>query len=217
MAGAVLGTPEYIAPEQARGIHIDGRADIYSLGCIAFEMLTLHQLFGGGTRTQVLANQIRVQPPSLRAYAPELPPALETAVMRALAKDPEERPPTALAFAESLVGALGEPLADPAAFSRPKQRAAGRRRRSSSGLVLRAPAPQRRAFAKLIAGGALVAALFIGAIVSGQHRGESTAAAPVVASSPLAAPTRPATVTVLIESVPSGRDGARRGRHADRQ
>ncbi len=66
VAGAVLGTPEYIAPEQARGIHIDGRADIYSLGCIAFEMLTLHQLFGGGTRTQVLTNQIRLQPPPLR-------------------------------------------------------------------------------------------------------------------------------------------------------
>jgi serine/threonine protein kinase len=202
VAGAVLGTPEYIAPEQARGLHIDGRADIYSLGCIAFEMLTLHQLFGGGTRTQVLANQIRLQPPSLRTYVPDLPAALETAVMRALAKDPEARPPTALAFAESLVGALGEPLADPAAFQSAEERAAGRRRRSSSGLVLRAPAPQRRAFVKLIAGGALVAALFIGAIVSGQHRGETPA--PVVASNPIAAPSRPATVTVLIESVPSG-------------
>ncbi len=204
VAGTVLGTPEYISPEQARGIHIDGRADIYSLGCIAFEMLTLHQLFGGGTRTQVLTNQIRLQPPSLRTYVPELPLALETAVMRALAKDPEERPPTALAFAESLVGALGEPLADPAAFQSAEQRAAGRRRRSSTGLVLRAPAPQRRAFAKLIAGGALVAALFIGAIVSGQHRGETTAAAPVVATNALALPARPATVAVLIESVPSG-------------
>jgi len=206
VAGAVLGTPEYIAPEQARGIHVDGRADIYSLGCIAFEMLTLHQLFGGGTRTQVLTNQIRLQPPPLRHYAPELPPSLESAVMRALAKDPEERPPTALAFAESLVGALGEPLADPAAFQSAEERAAGRRRRTSSGLVLRAPAPQRNAFVKLIAGGALVAALFIGAVISSQrHAATAPPPGPVVAASPAAAsPARPSTVAVLIESIPSG-------------
>jgi serine/threonine-protein kinase len=205
VAGAVLGTPEYIAPEQARGIHVDGRADIYSLGCIAFEMLTLHQLFGGGTRTQVLTNQIRLQPPPLRHYAPELPPSLESAVMRALAKDPEDRPPTALAFAQSLVGALGEPLADPAAFQSAEERAAGRRRRTSSGLVLRAPAPQRRAFVKLMAGGALVAALFIGAVISSQRHGAiAPAPAPAVAASGVASPARPTTVAVLIESVPSG-------------
>jgi serine/threonine-protein kinase len=205
VAGAVLGTPEYIAPEQARGIHVDGRADIYALGCIAFEMLTLHQLFGGGTRTQVLTNQIRLQPPPLRHYAPELPPALEAAVMRALAKDPEERPPTALAFAQSLVGALGEPLADPAAFQSAEERAAGRRRRTSSGLVLRAPAPQRRAFVKLMAGGGLVAALFIGAVVSGQRRSETPSSAPpAAAASATPPPARPATVAVLIESIPSG-------------
>ena len=204
VAGAVLGTPEYIAPEQARGIHIDGRADIYSLGCIAFEMLTLHQVFGGGTRMQVLANQIRLQPPALREYAPELSPALEAVVMRALEKDPEARPATALAFAQSLVGALGEPLADPAAFLSAEERAAaGRRRRTSSGLVLRAPvAPQRRAFTKLIAGGALVAALFIGAVVSGQRR--ETAAAPPTAGAVGATSARPASVAVLLESIPSG-------------
>jgi len=204
VAGAVLGTPEYIAPEQARGINVDGRADIYSLGCIAFEMLTLHQLFGGGTRTQVLTNQIRLQPPPLRHYAPELPPALESAVMRALSKDPEERPATALAFAESLVGALGEPLADPAAFQSAGERAAGRRRRTSSGLVLRAPAPQQRAFVKLMAGGALVAALFIGAVISSQRHSQPPQPAPTVAVSPATSPARPATVAVLIESVPSG-------------
>jgi eukaryotic-like serine/threonine-protein kinase len=205
VAGAVLGTPEYIAPEQARGIQVDGRADIYSLGCIAFEMLTLHQLFGGGTRTQVLTNQICLQPPPLRHYAPELPPSLESAVMRALAKDPEERPPTALAFAQSLVGALGEPLADPAAFQSAEERAAGRRRRTSSGLVLRAPAPQRRAFVKLMAGGALVAALFIGAVISSQRHGApAPTPAPAAAASGVASPARPSTVAVLIESIPSG-------------
>ena len=125
--------------------------------------------------------------------------------MRALAKDPEARPPTALAFAESLVGALGEPLADPAAFQSAEERAAGRRRRTSSGLMLRAPAPQRRAFVKLIAGGALVAALFIGAVVSGQRRARATRPAPAVAASAARAP-RPARppCTVLIESIPSG-------------
>ncbi len=173
VAGAVLGTPEYIAPEQARGVsNVDGRADIYSLGCIAYEMLTLHQVFGGGTRTQVLANQIKL-------------PAAAAATIRARAVtragvggDARAREGSGGAPADG-AGIRREPGGrDRAAarragqrFSRRSERAAGRRRRTSAGLVLRAPiATQRRAFAKLVAGGGVVAALFVGAVVSGQRR-----------------------------------------------
>ena len=207
VAGAVLGTPEYIAPEQARGVsNVDGRADIYSLGCIAYEMLTLHQVFGGGTRTQVLANQIKLQPPPLRHFAPELSPALESAVMRALAKDPAARPQSALAFAESLVAAIGQPLGEPVAFQSAQERAAGRRRRTSASLVLRAPiATQRRAFAKLVTGGGVVAALFVGAVVSGQRRTDAPMAEVAASSNAVPAPApRAEGVAILLESFPSG-------------
>src|SRR5262249_24058686 len=100
--GAVLGTPEYMSPEQARREPVDGRSDLYSLGCIAYEMLTRRQIFGGGTQSEVLVRQLAQEPPSLRSFVPELPPALDAAVLRALAKDPAKRPQTAMELAESV-------------------------------------------------------------------------------------------------------------------
>jgi serine/threonine protein kinase len=108
--GAVLGTPEYMAPEQASGGAIDGRADLYSLGCIAYEMLTRRQIFGGGTQSEVLMRQMTFTPPPVRTHAPDVPAALDAAVMRALDKDPARRPQTALAFAQSVARALGREL-----------------------------------------------------------------------------------------------------------
>src|SRR5204863_8910011 len=105
--GAILGTPEYMAPEQASGGAVDGRADIYSMGCIAYEMLTRRQIFGGGMQADVLRRQMTVKPPSVRTHAPSVPAALDAAIMKALSKDPARRPQTALAFAESLARALG--------------------------------------------------------------------------------------------------------------
>ena len=216
VAGAVLGTPEYIAPEQARGLTIDGRADIYSLGCIAYEMLTRHQVFGGGTRADVLTRQIKVDPPSLRRFAPDLPPALDAAVLQALAKDARARPATARAFAESLAAALERPLHDPDAFHAGDRPAGGRPRRRSTGLVLRAPPPpaRRRARVARWALGGLTATLFAGAIFSLQVRRTAPASRPSGpagevapgAAAPLAAAER--TVTVLLQSTPSGAEVA---------
>jgi serine/threonine-protein kinase len=205
VAGAVLGTPEYMAPEQARGLRIDGRADLYALGCIAYEMLSRHQLFGGGTRTETLARQIKMVPPPLRDYAPGVPPALEAAVMRALAKDPEGRPRTARAFAESLAGALEQPLHDPAAFEAFEPRTPGIRRRTTSGLVLRAvAAPRRPSSWKIVAVSGFIAALFVAAVVGGQRR--SGAPLPEPAANGVLSSAAPAIamVTVLLQSVPSG-------------
>jgi serine/threonine-protein kinase len=108
--GTMLGTPEYMAPEQVRGDAVDARADIYALGCIAYELLTRRQAFAGGTQAQVLVRQISgaVTPP--RALIPTVPQAVEDVVLWALAKEPDARPQTVRAFAERLVRAVGRPL-----------------------------------------------------------------------------------------------------------
>jgi serine/threonine protein kinase len=184
VAGAVLGTPEYIAPEQARGFNIDGRADIYSLGCIAYEMLTRQQLFGGGTRAEILTKQIRLVPPPMRHYVPSLPAELDGVVMKALAKDPRARPQTPLLFAQSLARALGQNLHDPGAFHTLVRHPTVKRTRTTSGsLVLRAtPAPGSRSLGKALLVGALVVTLFTVAVATGRRSGGQPASPPDTAA-----------------------------------
>ncbi|HEX3274176.1 MAG TPA: protein kinase [Gemmatimonadales bacterium] len=101
--GVVLGVPAYSSPEQARGDkHLDGRSDIYSLGCVLYEMLGGEPPFTGATSAAVLARQIGDVLPPLLTLCPDLPAALDRAVRRALAKRPEERYPTAAEFAVAL-------------------------------------------------------------------------------------------------------------------
>lgn len=105
-SGIVLGAPAYTSPELARGDRpLDGRSDIYSLGCVLYEMLGGEPPFTGATRAAVLARQAAGEVPPLRTIRPGLPDQLERALMRALAKRPEQRFPTAADFA----AALGEP------------------------------------------------------------------------------------------------------------
>jgi serine/threonine protein kinase len=101
--GTLLGTPLYMSPEQARGLRsIDSRTDLYSLGLVAYTMLTGRLPFSGETLGDLLL-QICAEPlPSLRAAAPALPPAMETWFHKACARQPEERYPSAQAFVEAL-------------------------------------------------------------------------------------------------------------------
>jgi DNA-binding SARP family transcriptional activator/tRNA A-37 threonylcarbamoyl transferase component Bud32 len=95
-SGIVLGLPAYTSPEQARGSsELDGRSDVYSLGCVLYEMLSGEPPFTGASRTIVLARQISDAVPPLRTVRPDVPADVERAVLRALAKRPEERFPTA--------------------------------------------------------------------------------------------------------------------------
>jgi len=90
--GAVMGTPLYMSPEQCRGAgQVDHRADIYSLGCIMYEMAIGRPPFVGEGVGEIIAAQIYEQPRPLRSFDPSLPPALEATVMRALQKQPEAR------------------------------------------------------------------------------------------------------------------------------
>jgi hypothetical protein len=102
--GNIMGTPRYVSPEQARGLDIDQRSDIYSLGVVAYEMLCGKPPFTGETPMDVVLKHLSEEPPALAERAPALPPALERIVMQSLAKDPALRPTLA-----ELRGVLANP------------------------------------------------------------------------------------------------------------
>ncbi len=103
--GIALGTPEYMSPEQAAGeTGIDGRTDVYALGCVLYEMLAGDPPFRGRTVQAILARHLTDPPPPLRVTRPQVPPAVEAAVMTALAKVPADRFATAHEFAAALEG-----------------------------------------------------------------------------------------------------------------
>jgi eukaryotic-like serine/threonine-protein kinase len=101
--GAVVGTPAYMAPEQLRGQTPDARTDVFSLGVIAYEMLTGNLPFGRGSLADVILAQARGVSPD---DVDELPPPLARAVRMALEPDPDRRPASPQAFAH-LIGAAG--------------------------------------------------------------------------------------------------------------
>ena len=98
-----MGTPAYMAPEMALGDHVDGRADLYALGCVAYYLLTGQQVFTGDTAFKVITEHLQAVPvpPSQRTELP-IPAALEHLVLACLAKKPEERPQNARQLAQSL-------------------------------------------------------------------------------------------------------------------
>ena len=110
--GIALGTPAYMAPELALGEAVDGRADIYALGCVAFYLLTGRLVFESENAMRLMVKHIEEKPdaPSTRASLP-IPRSLDDAVLGCLAKDPAARTPSAAAFAAALASA--EPDVEP--------------------------------------------------------------------------------------------------------
>jgi Tol biopolymer transport system component len=100
--GIVIGTPVYMSPEQATGGGLDGRADVYSLGCVLYEMLTGEPPFAGGTAQEIVVRHLTERPLLSGPRHPAISPALKAALSRALAKAREDRPASAAAFADSL-------------------------------------------------------------------------------------------------------------------
>jgi len=105
IAGTIVGTPAYMAPEQLRAGPPDARTDVFALGVIAYEMLSGDLPFSRGSLTDVILAQARGAPP-LTAHDAAVPPALDRAIRQALSMTPGERPATPQAFAAGVARAL---------------------------------------------------------------------------------------------------------------
>jgi len=112
--GVVIGTAQYMSPEQAAGsVRPDRRADVYSLGCVAYQMLVGEPPFNGPSVQAVIARHRSVPPPAVRLLRPELPTGIEVVIRKALAKSPADRYQSAGEFARA--------LSDPAQLSAAEQ------------------------------------------------------------------------------------------------
>src|SRR5215213_8044007 len=89
--GVVMGTANYMSPEQARGVGVDARTDIWSLGAVLYEIVTGHVPFGGETSTDVLSLILQKQPPPIARYSADVPEELERIITKSLVKDRDDR------------------------------------------------------------------------------------------------------------------------------
>ena len=121
--GIAVGTPKYMSPEQATGGEVDGRADVYALGCVLWEMLTGSAPFDAPTPQAILVRKLSDTTPSLRAHRRSVPPEVEGVIERAMASLPADRYGTAREFER----ALAEP--ETAERMRPRRRRQARTRR----------------------------------------------------------------------------------------
>ncbi|HKO36486.1 MAG TPA: protein kinase [Pyrinomonadaceae bacterium] len=111
-AGLVLGTPSYMAPEQALGHKVDARTDLYALGVLLYELTTGRVPFAGSDALTVLSQHVHAPPVPPRVLRPDLPRALELLILRLLEKDPAARFQTAAEVAATLRRAFEEPAKD---------------------------------------------------------------------------------------------------------
>jgi YVTN family beta-propeller protein len=105
--GRSVGTPAYLAPEQIEGGRVDGRADVYSLGCVLYECLTGAAPFVHGSRLAMAWAHLEEEPPSARERDSDLPEAIDAALRGAMAKSPDERHRTCAALIEAAEAAFG--------------------------------------------------------------------------------------------------------------
>jgi len=111
---AVVGTAQYLSPEQARGETVDTRSDVYSTGCLLFELLTGRPPFVGDSPVSVAYQHVREQPPRPSSLDADLPPAIDAIVMKSLAKRVEDRYQSAAAMKEDIDRYLaGRPVQAP--------------------------------------------------------------------------------------------------------
>jgi serine/threonine protein kinase len=118
--GIILGTPEFMSPEQLRGKTLDGRTDVYALALMTFEMLTAKLPFPGRTQQELMIARLRNEPTPLRKARPDLdlPEAVERVLLKGMSREPDGRYPNAPEFAVALVQAANGQAADPGMLSR---------------------------------------------------------------------------------------------------
>jgi serine/threonine protein kinase/DNA-binding CsgD family transcriptional regulator len=109
--GMIIGTPAYLSPEQAQGLTLDHRTDLYSLGIVLYEMATGQLPFSSDDIPALLLQQVKQTPPPPRLHAPELPSAIEAVILKSLEKNPVRRYQSGQAMADALAAALDTELA----------------------------------------------------------------------------------------------------------
>ncbi len=134
-AGTVVGTAEYMAPEQASGAVVDHRADLYALGLVMYAMLAGRPPFRGAQVLEVLVRQRREPPPRVTTIVSDVPPALDQLIDKLLAKKPDERPASALAVGR-LLETIGRDAGPPATSTGPASGATVRADRAPTGVDL---------------------------------------------------------------------------------
>ncbi|MBK9965340.1 MAG: serine/threonine protein kinase [Holophagales bacterium] len=191
VAGMVVGTPAYMAPEQAVGRPVDARADQYALGIVAFELLTGRTPFRSESPFAILDKHLRVAPPPASSFVPELPPEVDAVLAKALSKKAQERFDSCRQMVEALAAALGASMpvrvstavraarspdptwsaagGDTAATLRPTAAPSSGSRRAhltlpapQTGVTVRRPAPSGPSTGAVVAAIAVVALLFVG-------------------------------------------------------
>jgi eukaryotic-like serine/threonine-protein kinase len=198
-SGMVVGTPAYMSPEQAAAGQVDGRSDIYSLGCVLYELLAGEPPHTGPTAQALMSRRLTESPRPLRAVRETVPESVEAAVTQALAKVPADRFATAAEFAAALAAPTASAV--PRAAARPSSRSSNR---------------------LWLWGGAALALVALGALVlrGGASRSPIVPSASVIAVLPLA-PTEPDTGLVrlgrdLAATVSANLDGVGSIRTVDR-
>jgi serine/threonine-protein kinase len=112
-AGCIMGTPAYMAPEQARGGQVDHRTDVYGAGVVLYTMLTGRPPYTGETPQEIVIAAMSGEPPRPRSLEPKIPPQLELIIERAMAREPAERYQDMAAFEQALASFEAESLARP--------------------------------------------------------------------------------------------------------
>ncbi|MGW9025268.1 Stk1 family PASTA domain-containing Ser/Thr kinase [Streptomyces sp. NPDC055722] len=114
---AVIGTAQYLSPEQAKGEQVDSRSDLYSTGCLLYELLTVRPPFVGDSPVAVAYQHVREEPQPPSVFDPEITPAMDAIVLRALVKDPDYRYQSADEMRQDIEACLdGQPVAATAAL-----------------------------------------------------------------------------------------------------
>ncbi|NJP99260.1 Stk1 family PASTA domain-containing Ser/Thr kinase [Streptomyces zingiberis] len=114
---AVIGTAQYLSPEQAKGEQVDARSDLYSTGCLLYELLTVRPPFVGDSPVAVAYQHVREEPQAPSTYDPEITPEMDAIVLKALTKDPDYRYQSADEMRADIEAALdGQPVAATAAM-----------------------------------------------------------------------------------------------------
>jgi len=207
-SGLVIGTPEYMSPEQLLGDPVDARADIYSLGCIVYQMLTGSAAFAGDTREQMIRRRLHESPPHVRDIDANLPGRLDTLIVHMLARSPDDRLASAAEVRDQLDPALALGGWDPRVITAPSAS-----RTPASGIDESTqptqPIPkQRMATRSVVTGASMVVALAIAgvALYNSQQKRQQEAAAPKTTTDTTHAPAPP-TTAAPVESLPAAGRG----------